>query len=139
MVDCRPFAACCLRGCNLVGDDYSEYSFMVTTTLEERREEPKGTGRSALRAYLELTKPRIVVLLIFTTVTAMVIAAQGKALPPLTLAATILGGSLAAAGASTLNQYIDRDMDVQMSRTRNRPLPSGRVTPINALLFGFGL
>jgi heme o synthase len=80
-----------------------------------------------------------VVLLIFTTVTAMVIAAQGKALPPKILLATILGGSLAAAGASTLNQYIDRDMDGQMSRTKHRPIPSGRVAPVNALIFGFGL
>jgi protoheme IX farnesyltransferase len=79
------------------------------------------------------------VLLIFTTVTAMVIAAQGRPLPVLTLAATILGGSLAAAGASVLNQYIDRDMDGQMARTRNRPIPAGRITPLNALVFGFAL
>lgn len=66
----------------------------------------------------------------------MVIAAQGQPLPLSTLVATLLGGSLAAAGASTLNQYIDRDMDGQMSRTKNRPIPSGRVAPINALIFG---
>ncbi len=69
----------------------------------------------------------------------MVIAAEGKALPPLVLAATILGGSLAAGGASALNQYIDRDLDRQMARTRNRPIPAGRVSPLNGLLFGLAL
>ncbi len=69
----------------------------------------------------------------------MVIAGAGQPLPVLTLAATILGGSLAAAGASVLNQYLDRDMDRQMSRTKNRPIPSGRIAPVNALIFGLAL
>jgi protoheme IX farnesyltransferase len=80
-----------------------------------------------------------VVLLIFTTVTAMIVAAKGATLPAATLIATIIGGSLAAAGASALNQYFDRDMDGQMSRTKNRPIPSGRIAPINALIFGVTL
>jgi len=80
-----------------------------------------------------------VVLLIFTTVTAMVIASNGQPLNPLVLAATILGGSLAAAGSSAINQYIDRDMDSKMMRTRNRPIPGGRIAPINGLLFGLAL
>lgn len=79
------------------------------------------------------------VLLIFTTVTAMVIAAQGKGISPLTLLATVIGGSLAAGGASALNQYVDRDMDGKMSRTKNRPIPSGRIPAINALGFGITL
>ncbi len=79
------------------------------------------------------------VLLIFTTVTAMVIAAQGAPLPILILAATILGGSMSAAGASVLNQYLDRDMDKEMSRTKNRPIPAGRIAPTNALIFGIAL
>jgi protoheme IX farnesyltransferase len=52
---------------------------------------------------------------------------------------TLLGGALSAGGASVINQYLDRDMDAQMSRTSRRPIPSGRVKPINALLFGLGL
>jgi len=98
-----------------------------------------GSRIGSWRDYLQLTKPRIVILLIFTTVTAMVVAANGAPLPPITLIATIIGGSCAAAGASALNQYLDRDMDCQMSRTKNRPIPAGRIAPINALLFGLGL
>ncbi len=66
----------------------------------------------------------------------MVVAAQGAPLELVTLIATVIGGSLAAAGASALNQYIDRDMDKQMSRTKNRPIPAGRVAPIYALIYG---
>jgi heme o synthase len=91
-----------------------------------------------LRTYLELTKLRIVLLLLFTTVTAMVIADEG--IPNLSiLLPTIIGGALAAAGASAINQYLDRDLDAKMSRTSRRPIPSGRVAPVNALLFGLGL
>lgn len=91
-----------------------------------------------IRTYLELTKLRIVLLLLFTTVTAMVIAAQG--VPELiVLIPTLIGGALAPAGAGAINQYIDRDMDAKMTRTARRPIPSGRVTPMNALLFGIAL
>jgi protoheme IX farnesyltransferase len=91
-----------------------------------------------LRTYVELTKLRIVLLLLFTTVTAMVIAARG--IPDLSiLVPTIIGGAFAAAGASAINQYLDRDMDAVMARTSRRPIPSGRVAPLNALLFGMGL
>ncbi len=69
----------------------------------------------------------------------MVIAAQGRALAPLTLAATILGGCFSAAGASALNQYLDRDMDAKMLRTKNRPIPGGRIAPLNGLIFGLAL
>jgi protoheme IX farnesyltransferase len=95
--------------------------------------------RGTAADYLQLTKPKIVVLLIFTTVTAMVVAAPSVFLNPVTLVATIVGGSLSAAGASALNQYLECDLDRQMSRTKNRPLPSGRIAPLNALLFGLGL
>ena len=97
------------------------------------------TKSARISDYVQLTKPRIVLLLIFTTISAMVIAADGTTLKPLTLVATIVGGSLAAAGASALNQYLERDLDAQMSRTKNRPLPAGRITSLNALLFGLGL
>jgi protoheme IX farnesyltransferase len=89
-------------------------------------------------AYLALTKPRIVELLLVTTVPAMLLAAGG--LPPLWLVAVVLlGGSLAAGGASALNCYIDRDIDQVMRRTKRRPLPAHTVTPRSALIFGLVL
>lgn len=96
------------------------------------------TLKETLLAYFELTKFRIVILLLFTTVTAMVIAAKGSPAPE-ALIPTIIGGMLAAAGASAINQYLDRDLDAQMARTARRPIPSGRIEPINALLFGLAL
>lgn len=93
---------------------------------------------AVLKSYLELTKLRIVLLLCFTTVTAMVIAADGFPAASI-LIPTIIGGALASGGASSINQYIDRDMDAKMSRTARRPIPSGRIAPLNALLFGLAL
>ena len=94
--------------------------------------------RVLVKSYLDLTKLPIVLLLLFTTVTTMVIAANG--IPDINvLIPTLIGGAFAAAGASAINQYIDRDMDAMMARTARRPIPSGRVAPLNALLFGMGL
>ncbi|CAN5259696.1 hypothetical protein BH24ACT7_BH24ACT7_20500 [soil metagenome] len=91
-----------------------------------------------VRAYIELTKPRIIELLLITTVPAMVVAAQGW--PGLGLVlATLVGGTLSAAGANTINQVLDRDIDRLMRRTAGRPLPSDRVEPGRALVFGVTL
>lgn len=93
---------------------------------------------STVRSYLELAKGKIVLLLLFTTVTAMVIAAEG--IPPLAvLVPTLIGGILTPAGSGAINQYLDRDMDARMARTARRPIPSGRVSPQNALMFGLVL
>jgi protoheme IX farnesyltransferase len=93
---------------------------------------------AVLRAYLALTKPRIVELLLVTTVPAMMLAAGG--LPRLGLALMVLvGGALAAGGASALNCYIDRDIDQIMRRTSRRPLPAHTVSPQAALVFGLAL
>ena len=90
------------------------------------------------RAYLALTKPRIIELLLVTTVPAMVLAARG--VPRLDLVLwTLLGGALAAGSANAINCYLDRDIDELMARTRRRPLPAHEVTPENALLFGLTL
>ncbi|MGB8646624.1 MAG: heme o synthase, partial [Anaerolineae bacterium] len=89
-------------------------------------------------AYLLLTKPWIVALLLVTTLCGMLIAAQG--LPPVNiLLLTMIGGAFAAGGSNALNSYIDRDTDKVMGRTARRPLPSGRVTPRNALIFAVTL
>ncbi len=91
-----------------------------------------------IRAYVELTKPRIVVLLVFTCVTSMIVGANG--LPPVNIILfTIMGGILSAGGSSAINQYIDREMDAKMNRTARRPIPSGRISPMNALIFGLSL
>ena len=79
-----------------------------------------------VKTYLALTKLPIVLLLLFTTVTAMIIAANGIPKPEI-LIPTLIGGAFAAAGASALNQYLDRDMDALMARTARRPIPSGRI------------
>lgn len=93
------------------------------------------TWRETALAYLALTKPRIVLLLLVTTVPAMVMAADGW--PSLGLvAATLVGGAVAAGGANAVNCYVDRDLDRLMARTRRRPLPAGLVEPESALLFG---
>lgn len=91
-----------------------------------------------LRAYVALTKPRIVELLLVTTLPAMILAARG--LPPLgTVLATLLGGSLAAGSANALNCYLDRDIDAVMRRTVGRPLARHAVSPRSALVFGVAL
>jgi len=99
---------------------------------------PPSTIGQSLRAYLALTKPRIIELLLVTTVPTMVLAQRGVPSPWLMLA-VMIGGSLAAGGANTINMYIDRDIDDLMRRTRHRPLPRHAVTPGRALAFGIAL
>jgi protoheme IX farnesyltransferase len=90
---------------------------------------------AVVRAYVALTKPRIIELLLVTTVPAMFLAAAG--LPSLwTIVATLVGGTLAAGSANALNCYVDRDIDQVMKRTSNRPLPRHSVPPRSALVFG---
>jgi heme o synthase len=109
--------------------------------------ELSGTGRGSAianavvravdvaRDYLALTKPRIIVLLLWTTVATMVVARPtGLALS--TVLWTCLGGYLAAGGAGAINHYLDRKVDARMSRTRSRPLVAGRIAPLRGLLFG---
>jgi protoheme IX farnesyltransferase len=91
-----------------------------------------------LRGYVALTKPRIIELLLITTVPTMIVAEEG--LPSLWLiAATVIGGTLAAGGANAINMYVDRDIDAIMQRTRNRPLVTGVLTPRAAITFAIGL
>jgi len=94
--------------------------------------------RDTITAYYRLTKPRIIVLLLITTVPAMMLAAGG--MPSIWLIlATLVGGSIAAGSANAVNMYLDRDIDELMKRTRQRPLPAHAVTPEKALRFGFVL
>lgn len=100
--------------------------------------ERKLLGKARFGAYLALTKPRIIELLLITTVPSMVIAANGWPGTWL-IVATLIGGTLSAAGANALNCYFDRDIDEVMQRTSRRPLPSHVVTPHSALVFGTSL
>ncbi len=89
-------------------------------------------------AYVALTKPRIIELLLVTTVPTMVVAEQG--VPPLWLmVATVIGGTLAAGGANAINMYVDRDIDALMERTQGRPLVTGVITPRSALVFAISI
>ena len=92
--------------------------------------------RQILADYVELTKPKVQTLLLFTTVATMEIAGN----PPASkIALTCLGGYLSAGGAGAVNHYWDRDIDLMMGRTASRPIPAGRVSPRAALIYGCGL
>lgn len=96
------------------------------------------TGSSSFLArcagYVALTKPRIIELLLVSTVPTMVVAKGG--MPSIWLiVATVIGGTLSAGGANAINMYVDRDIDAIMTRTQNRPLVTGIITPRNAIIF----
>ena len=96
------------------------------------------TGVAKIRSYVALTKPRIIELLLITTLPTMFVARRG--VPSLTLMlATLVGGALAAGGANATNMVVDRDIDRIMHRTRRRPLVTGEVTPTAALVFAVTL
>jgi protoheme IX farnesyltransferase len=99
---------------------------------------PRSLPLALLRDYVTLTKPRIIALLLWTTVATMLVAdPSGLALS--TVLWTMLGGYLAAGGAGAINHYLDRERDARMARTRTRPLVSGRIEPAHGLVFGIAL
>src|ERR687888_1689037 len=103
---------------------------LTTTAL------PASGIRQVVADYVALTKPRVQLLLLLTTVTTMYVAGD----PSVELVlATCLGGSLSAGGAGAVNHWFDRDIDAQMARTATRPVPSGRIAPGAALAFGLVL
>jgi protoheme IX farnesyltransferase len=100
--------------------------------------EPATLIRIRLADYMELTKPRVGVLVLFTVAAGAWLAARG--VPDLAgLVHTLLGTGLVVAGASALNQFLERHSDALMQRTENRPLPAGRLQPLEVLLFGLTL
>jgi len=118
----------------------------VRTTLSRVADQENETTAQApaiplrrqIDNYIALTKPGILTLLVATELAAMMVAAAG--LPPFRIVvAGLLGGLLAAAGANTLNCYIDRDIDRKMSRTQHRATATGEITPRNALIYGLTL
>jgi protoheme IX farnesyltransferase len=98
----------------------------------------RRSALSVARDYLALTKPRIISLLLVTTVATMLVADPGG--PPLAIVIwTMIGGYLAAGGAGAINHYFDRAVDARMARTAGRPLVSGRIEPRRGLIFGIAL
>src|SRR5256885_11063975 len=99
---------------------------------------PRTAARRRFADFLAITKPRMNALVVATTAVGYYLAQRGACEWP-RLAATLIGTALAAAGASALNQVIERDFDALMPRTADRPLPAGRLRPIEVWLFGAGL
>ncbi len=116
----------------------AHYEARVSATAEPSATNRGRTLKDSVRAYVALTKPRIVELLLVTTVPAMVLAQRGIPSPAL-IFWTLLGGTLAAGSANAINCYLDRDIDLLMARTRRRPLPAHQVEPANAVVFGIVL
>ncbi|MBA2550051.1 MAG: protoheme IX farnesyltransferase [Nocardioidaceae bacterium] len=119
---------------DLEGDSVGDIAVAVTSAATPNRPGP----RAAVLAFVALTKPRIIELLLLTTVPVMFLAAQG--VPGWWLvAATVVGGTLSAGSANALNCVFDADIDRRMRRTRRRPLPRHQVSPRSALVFGLVL
>src|ERR1041385_786731 len=96
------------------------------------------TARERMAAYLELTKPRITFLIVLTSAAGFALA-SGTRVDYAALFRSMLGIALLSSGIATINQYIERDLDALMRRTAARPLPSGRLLPWEALMFGISL
>ncbi len=107
---------------------------MIETNVSKQHQ----TFLQVIQSYYQLTKPRIIPLLLITTAGSMWIAAKGQ-VDPLLLFVTLVGGTLAAASAQAINCIYDRDIDYDMERTRHRPIPSGRIQPRDALIFAIAL
>jgi protoheme IX farnesyltransferase len=107
-----------------------------TVQLSHAAPAARSRGRQLVADYIELTKPKVQSLLLFTTITTMEIAGN----PPVSkIALTCLGGYLSAGGAGAVNHWFDRDIDAAMARTASRPVPSGRISGRAALTFGIVL
>jgi protoheme IX farnesyltransferase len=107
---------------------------MIETNVSRHQ----ATFLQVVQSYYQLTKPRIIPLLLITTAGSMWIAAKGE-VDPFLLLVTLIGGTLAAASAQTINCIYDRDIDYAMERTRHRPLPAGKIQPRDALIFAIAL
>ena len=110
----------------------------IGSPVRAARGSRERTALDTVRDYIALTKPRIISLLLVTTVTTM-IAADPEGLSLSLVLWTMLGGYLAAGGAGAINHYIDRERDARMARTRARPLVAGRIEPLHGLVFGIAL
>jgi heme o synthase len=108
---------------------------IASNKIEERIEKAEEVSKSAFAAYLELSKPRILVLILLISMAGFCLASRGN-IDKLLLLNMVIGIGFLAAGTGSLNQFLERDSDGLMRRTDRRPLPSGRLTPLQAGLFG---
>lgn len=115
-------------------DSYSDIIARESLDIEEK---PLGMA-AKIAAYVDLTKPRITLLVVLTAMAGYLLASS-SGIDYLGLLEMSLGVALLSSGISTLNQYMERDLDALMRRTESRPLPSGKLAPLQALLFGVGL
>lgn len=107
-------------------------------TMSSNTQTSGSSVASTIRAYVALTKPRVIELLLVTTAPVMILAERG--IPNIWfILATLVGGSLSAGSANTFNMFLDRDIDAVMGRTQARPLVTGEISPRNALIFGWVL
>jgi heme o synthase len=106
--------------------------------LEQRVSRPALSVRDRVAAYAELTKPRITFLIVLTSAAGYALASPTR-VNYVGLVSALFGIALLSSGIATLNQYLERDLDALMRRTADRPLPSGKLLPWEALLFGVGL
>src|SRR3954468_23060066 len=97
---------------------------------------PLAGAKQVVADYITLTKPKVQLLLLLTTITTMYVAGDPS---PGLVAITVIGGFLSAGGAGAFNHFYDRDIDAQMGRTASRPVPSGRISPRAALIYAFSL
>lgn len=109
-----------------------------TTNKIDGKRNPLLHMLGLVNVYIKLTKPRIAVLLLISTAAGLLAAGKGSA-PIETSILVLLGGYLCAGGAASMNCYLDRDIDSKMSRTKNRPIPLGQITPRNALVFSIAI
>src|SRR5712691_2149799 len=115
-----------------------ELAINLNSTAVAEFERQRVSARDRVAAYLELTKPRITFLIVLTAAAGFALASPGRVDYPALLSAMI-GIALLSSGIATLNQYMERDLDGLMRRTADRPLPSGKLAPWEALWFGVGL
>jgi protoheme IX farnesyltransferase len=115
-----------------------EFAINLPTAVVSDLHRERLSLRDRINAYVELTKPRITFLIVLTSAAGFAMASR-SAVDYVSMASALLGIGLLSAGIATLNQYAERDLDGLMRRTANRPLPSGKLMPWEALAFGVGL
>ena len=115
-----------------------EFAINLPASAVAELERPRQSARERVNAYIELTKPRITFLIVLTSAAGFGLASR-SGVDYLALVSALFGIALLSSGIATLNQYVERDLDGLMRRTANRPLPTGKLAPWEALAFGAGL